>query len=1105
MTVLTVLLHACVGGVCPADERVDHFEKTIRPVLSAHCFSCHSTSANAKGVLKGQLRLDSGPGLFAGGASGPVVLPGKPESSLLISAIKHQSLEMPPNKTLTENVIQDFEQWVRDGAIYPEHASKSPDAAHWSLLPVIAPAVPVLPDDEWSRTDIDRFIVDQLRDKSLSPGRDASKQRLLRRVTFDLTGLPPTEDDIHQFLDDQSPDAWESLIDRLLNSQHYGERWARHWLDVARYADTTANDGNFVMRYAYRYRNYVIQAFNQDLPFDQFIIEQIAGDLMAPESPKLDLRRRIATGFLMLGPKGLAETDKEQLRLDMADEQIDVTTRAFLGMSFSCARCHDHKFDPIPTKDYYSLAGIFRGIEMLNGQSGPTSMWHETSVEYTSLESKRQIEQLTADLTARQNELDAILNVVDEEQLAWEQTLPKHRDQTGSPSRELSPSLLDGLLAWYSADSLNTDGKILLWKNRAEWDGSDSLDLTGTAAVAPSLVADAIGTRPAVRFEENTHMLVSKSALDISGNQAFTFVVVLNPMASVSKRTHAVSFGDPTQPHAGVIFEIDKAANPGGRLDLATGHSFDAYAGEFEFNAPQIWMARRQGGPLLESHVEISGVRRELESAGNAMLKLTLIPERIVIGGHNHPSHRSSSSPKMDVAELLIFDRAIEDQQLQHIGHYLQSKYRIHGKYTGTLKDIVSTPVDQRTKESAQHLRRRFLDSRHKTDYLKILEQRNDLRQTLPQAEAAAQHADVMMPKEQHGIDLAVHIRGNRHTQGEVAERRTPSLFPANNSIRVDTLQSGRLELAKWIANNNNHLTARVIVNRIWQWHFGTGIVRSSDNFGRIGSLPTHPGLLDYLATIFLEDGWSIKKLHKRILLSRVYQQDSVAAKDDVAQALETDPENTLLWSFPRRRLEAEAIRDSLLATSGTLDDSYAGGGELVHELYESGDVIDRTLGLVSAANVYDVRAFSVPRRTIYLPVIRNGQNEIIAVFDAADANAVTTRRNESIVATQASFLLNSRYVHRIAKEFAGRLLADTTIHSNQERIQKAYRIAVGRDATPLEVDSATQFRTQYELEFLNTTSADSNETMTAKESAESSWTAFCHILYCLNEFIYVD
>jgi len=1095
-----------ICSTCTADKRVEFFEKNIRPVLVESCYSCHSLSAASKGVLKGQLRLDSRKMILSGGESGPAIIPGKPDASLLIAAIKHESLEMPPNKTLDKSVIEKFEQWVSSGAVFPDDLAVSDDSAHWSLQSISNPLAPELSDDHWSRTDIDRFILDKLRAKSLTPSGDASKLRLIRRVTFDLTGLPPTAQEIDEFMDDDSPDAWESLIDRLLKSKRYGERWARHWLDVARYADTTANDGNFVMRYAYRYRDYVIEAFNDDMPFNQFILEQLAGDLMKSESPEMSIRRRIATGFLMLGPKGLAETDKEQLRLDMADEQIDVTTRAFLGMSFSCARCHDHKFDPIPTTDYYALAGIFRGIEMLGGQSGPTSMWHETSIKYTSPETKQRLTQLATDLKATQQKLDSILDIVDEQQLVWEDTLRKEFEKSDSSPTELSTSLLDGLLAWYSADSIEADDKVLLWKNRVERDGAESLDLIGIPETAPSLVKSAIGKMPALSFNENTNVLVSNAALQISGNSPFTMFVVINPMESMSKRTHPVSFGDPTKPHAGAIFELEQAPDTKRRLDLATGHSFDAFAGEVTFGEPQIWMARFNGGKLLDSHVEISGERRELsadEFAAN--VELSLKPDKIVIGGHGHPAHRSCISPKMHLGELLIFNHALSDNQLEHVGSYLQSKYLIQGKYTGTLNDIVFTPVKERSRESTQRVRRAFLDSQKNTDYVQVAERRNELKRQLTALQVDGHHVDVMMPMEQQGVDLQVHVRGDRQNLGDLVKRHTPTLFPDIDSALIDSPQSGRLELAQWIASTENHLTARVIVNRIWQWHFGRGLVHSSDNFGRIGSPPTHPELLDFLATRFMKDGWSIKQLTKRILLSRVYLQDSIPSKDSIVDAIETDPENTLLWSFPRRRLEAEAIRDSLLSTSGTLEETYLDSSELVREIYDAGDTVDRKLGLVSAANVYEVPGFSVPRRTIYLPVIRNGQNEIIATFDAADANAVTTRRNESIVATQASFLLNSKFAHRAANEFAKRLLSDTAIASVSDRIQHAYRIALGREATTREVEIASDFLTQYELELIKPTAENSNGKLTADQSTELSWSAFCQFLYCLNEFIYVD
>ena len=397
---ITLVLIAATRGVAAQEsssETDEFFEKKVRPLLVERCYKCHSGTE-----VKGSLRLDSAESLSRGSESGPVVVAGEPDESLLIQAVRHQNgLKMPPDGRLEEKQIADLAAWIRAGARWPgatatvgtgsTAASSIPIAAratfspeeksYWAYQPVRDTAPPAVKNEAWIESPIDRFVLAKLDELGLAPAPPADKLNLLRRVTFDLTGLPPTPEEVSAFLQDESPQTFEQVVDRLLASPHYGERWGRHWLDVVRYAETTANDANAVMRYAWRYRNYVIDAFNRDLPYDQFLIEQLAGDLLpATDSVETNTRRIIATGFLMVGPKALAETDKEQSRLDIVDDQIDVTGRAMLGLTVACARCHDHKFDAIRTTDYYAVAGVFRSTEPFQNEVRNATMWWEFPV-----------------------------------------------------------------------------------------------------------------------------------------------------------------------------------------------------------------------------------------------------------------------------------------------------------------------------------------------------------------------------------------------------------------------------------------------------------------------------------------------------------------------------------------------------------------------------------------------------------------------------------------------------------------------------------------------------------------------------------------------------
>ncbi len=618
------------------------------------------------------------------------------------------------------------------------------EESFWAYQPVQDSMPPSVNDEAWVQSPLDRFILAKLEEYGLAPAAPADKLTLLRRVTFDLTGLPPTPAEIDAFLQDESPQALEKVVDRLLDSPHYGERWARHWLDVVRYAETTANDANAVMQYAWRYRNYVIDAFNQDLPYDQFIVEQLAGDLLpATESVETNTRRVIATGFLMIGTKALAETDKEQSRLDIVDDQIDVTSRAMLGLTVACARCHDHKFDAIRTTDYYALAGIFRSTEPFQNENRNATMW-------------------------------------------WEFPVPQ---------------------------------------------------------------------------------------------------------------------------------------------------------GEAE-------------EPLM-----------------------------------------------------------------------------------------------------------------------------------------------VMAPKEALPRNLRVHLRGNRFTLGETVPRGVIQVVDRSKLERSDRGEisdnSGRLELARWIASADNPLTARVMVNRIWQHHFGRGLVETSDNFGVRGERPTHPELLDWLAARFVESEWSIKAMHRLMLLSSTYQQSGFAS----SAAQLADPDRGWLSSFPRRRLSAEELRDAMLAVSGKLD-RVAGTNESSEYLLSKAEDIGAMIKpnrLAADDPIYTTFA----KRSIYLPVVRNMLPDVLALFDAADPNGVTAIRNETIVASQSLFLLNSPFVREQAKLFGQRLLDDEKL-SNEQRIQAAHRMAFGRQASPDELVQAEEFLASY-------FAAQAAQARPEAERRLSAWQSYCQILLCENEFLYIE
>ncbi|MEE3372364.1 MAG: DUF1553 domain-containing protein [Planctomycetota bacterium] len=695
VAILASAMSSSVSAQDPPAQQVAFFEQHVRPLLLKRCVSCHGPKKREAG-----LRLDRADGLFRSTDRGAIVKPNKPEESRLIRLIRAdgEDLAMPPAERLSKQEIKILTQWVHQGALWPGYDNTRPRSpqsdgplftaeqkSYWAFQPIALVRPPQL-NDRWISSPVDTFIRARLQNVDLTPASSADAQTRLRRVTFDLTGLPPTSAEIAAFTADVTPDAWPRLIDRKLASPAYGEKWGRHWLDVVRFAESAAHDGNNGYLHAWRYRDYVIDAINRDHPYNAFVIEQLAGDLLPQTGDAaLDLERLVATGFLQVGPKPVVMRDKRQMLLDIADEQLSTTTIALLGLTVGCARCHDHKFDPIPTEDYYSLAGIFTSTHVMHDMAAD-SMWIEPEVP-------------------------------------------------------------------------GPDGEVI----------------------------------------------------------------------------------------------------------------------------------------------------------------------RVM---------------------------AVRDQ---------------------------------------------------------------------PQA-----------------ANLRIHLRGNYRTLGAEAPRRFLQIIAGENHSAIETKASGRLELARWIADERNPLTARVLVNRLWQRHFGRGIVATADDFGVRGETPSHPELLDWLAHELVDRDWSMKAVQRILLQSATYQQ-SASVNDRRAATLDAD--NRLLWRMPRRRLSAEEIRDSLLFASQMLDRQMGG------TLFTSGYNFNRPdvkLSVVDIGDPENYAPFHRPRRSVYLPVIRNQMHPMLALFDTANEHIPVTKRTESIVAPQALFLMNSSF----ARQAARRLALSTTTLPDARRIREIYLRLLGREPT---------------------------------------------------------
>jgi hypothetical protein len=776
-------------------EHTEFFERRIRPVLAENCYECHSAGAKKIG---GNLLLDSRAGVIKGGDTGPVIYPGLPESSLLIQAVRHANpdLTMPPKKKLSALQIADLEQWVKMGAPDPRTNDTTAVVSAkskidwnkarewWSFRPLQVGKIPKVKNAEWPANDIDRFILARLEEADLEPAQDAEKRVLIRRATFDLIGLPPKPEDVEAFLEDKSPNAFAKVVDRLLDSPQYGERWGRHWLDVVRYADSAGDNSDFPIPQMYRYRNWVIDAFNRDLPFDQFIREQIAGDLSESGTVEEKHARIIATGYLANARRFGSRVSDYPQHLTIEDT-IDNLGRSFLGLTVSCARCHDHKFDPIPTADYYALYGFFEST-------------------------------------------------------------------------------------------------------RYPW--------------------------PGIELEKTQRDLV--------------------PLASAK--------------------EIEKALK-----------------------------SRREEQKKLDA--EVSRFENYLKSA-------------------------EGDSKKAFEKSLAAAKKAAE----------------------------------------------------------------NHRNSTLPFEQAYA-----VADAEKSG-NAKIQIKGDPAKAGDVVARRFLTVL-GGTELPSESQGSGRRELAQWIADSKNPLTARVMANRIWLNHFGKGIVPTPNDFGKQGKPPTHPELLDYLAEKFIASGWSIKAMHRLIMLSRTYQLSSERSE----LAISKDANNDLFGAFPRRRLDAEAIRDTLLALGENLDPSPGAAHPFPPQ--EEWNYTQHN----PFKAVYDTK-----RRSIYLMTQRIQRHPYLAIFDGADPSASTAFRMTSTTPLQALYLLNDPFVHEQSRSFAKRLIEISS--DDNERLRKAYQLALARNPEPAEVESGRQFLASVTRQLRSNGSP-------AGDIEREAWQAMTRVLFRLNEFVYID
>jgi len=939
---------------------LSHFEQRIRPLLIANCIDCHGPDKQ-----KGGLRLDSRAGWQTGGDSGPAIEPGKLADSKLWHAVSYtdRDLKMPPKRKLKDSEIADLKLWIESGAPDPREADATKiasgrqpraDASFWSFQPPVDHPPPSVQNQAWPANDIDRFILAKLEANQLTPAPDADPITFIRRLTFDLTGLPPTQEEADAFVRDCTSgssfvirdSSLKALTDRLLASIAFAERFASHWLDITRFAESSGGGRSLPFKDAWRFRDYVFESIRDDAPIDRMITEQIAGDLM-PHTNAAERRRQLtATGFLALGPTNYEEQDKGMLRMDIVDEQLDTMGRAFLGLTIGCARCHDHKFDPISTHDYYALAGILRSTKTLINYTDNVAHWIDTPLPLDGdAEAQMQKhEQQVAELK------DLIAKAKDESRDAGSAELRKRKD--------IAATDLPGIVVDDSEAQ-----KVGLWKNSTSYAPyigsgylSDNDDSKGEKTVTFTPKLPATG-RYEVRLAYNAGPNRAERA----------FVTILHADGEELKEVRMV-----TESLKGLQF---------------------ASLGTYRFEA------NGQGFVLVSN-------------AG------------------------SQGFVTVDAVQFVPKDEKPDD-----------SVVKTDSTDPKKLKEQFVKQSEQLTKIKTQFSNFEKI----KTRLADLEKQLKALQKGQPERAEAMSVADDSAPE-----NAKVHIRGSVRNLGAPVPRGFIQAAMRPGAPVVPTDASGRLQLAQWMTAPDNPLTARIMVNRIWHWLFGAGIVRTTDNFGSTGELPSHPELLDHLARRFIADGWSLKHLVKEMVMSRTYRQSSLVVRalarsdtpDGLKPELQTDPDNRLLSHMNRKRLDAECLRDAMLVAAGTLNRSIGGPGVSDVKAIDSNDQ--------KIQNIEYGYQFLDTRRSLYTAAFRNVRHPLFEVFDFADINQPIAQRTTSTVATQALFLMNAPQVIEQARSAADRVLKSSP--DIGKRIHSAFQTSLQRQPTDRELAQVRDF-----------------------------------------------
>ena len=1193
---LAIASTATAADKKPTAAQVEFFEKKIRPVLVKQCYSCHSAKAK---ILKGGLRLDNRQAVARGGESGPTLLPGKPAESLLLQALKYDGLEMPPNGKLPKQVIADFETWIRQGAPDPRNeVIKSrpkkqinyPESLKfWSFTPPVRHAPPQLADESGVQNDIDRFVLARLQTHRLKPVPAAGRETLIRRVTFGLTGLPPTPEEVQAFVDDQQPDAFERVVQRLLDSKHYGERWARHWLDVARYGEDQAH--TFKARrypHAHRYRDWVVDSFNSDMPYDQFVANQIAADLVGDDSDRHD--RLAALGFFAMGPVYYQDNgEKAKALADEWDDRVDTLTRGLLGITVSCARCHDHKYDPFSMEDYYGLAGIFsssnyKELPVVSKQVVANKQQADQAVQDQQLAIDRYLDAESRLL--RPTLVDRIPEYVVGGWIYHNRRISNAKDKKllGKVAKELKLSqelikrwetyLYDvqrgksrtHLAEWFELQKTH-DPKTDLSKDKSLRETVKRAGQSIAAAVRDRLPrreqlfaqfgVDVAFVKPGKRAKVTPGHIPLGNLFDDTAGTSLAAALSTDRFKTAATaaslgvdRTNA-GWGNEAEISPGVRFQFIHIGSSSDKYGQVTNDAWDTIGGirTRGRRAPANLKRTEQGIGMHANNLvtfDLDEIRKAglLPSDQAFVFKVDRAGINDDIFGQTASSIHTAvilSKPhdKPEVYDAVIAgyvngrrQKVVENDKQYYFGGELpeplkadgtfvsfnvpvppEARYLTlvttgadhpddnpinsdHGVFSGARLEMTPVPkallAQTRTANAAVTDNKQAL-AKDRADAVLLSEHFFDAGLlAIPPSDAAGLLTDepARKLKDQHdrlnqlktnskaiqirlahalsdnsGKDLRIYRAGDPTNPGEIAPRSFPAILTSGKRTPFQSSGSGRLELARALTDPDNPLTARVIVNRVWAGHFGFGLVRTPSNFGTLGQRPTHPKLLDWLAVGLVEHNWSLKWLHRTILLSATYARSA----DFDQKNFSVDGDNRLLWRMNRRRLEVEPWRDAMLAVSGNLDTRFGGPSSKL----EDGN--NR-------------------RRTIYGFISRHQLNELLRLFDFPDPNITSDRRTSTTVPLQQLFVLNSGFMNRQAKALVKRLELDSP-GGGSPRIIRAYQLLFARKPTDAELAIGE--------EFLAEVSSGSDTPKQAKTL--SPWLQYALALLGSNEFTYID